>query len=65
MPITSSVQKLYPSEAYGTPNGDPRKAVADQIMTASKARFGDIIGRLSAADMKKVEQAIKVQLGLI
>ena len=62
VPITSSVQKLYPGEAYVTLNGDPRKAMADQLTTASKARLGDRIGRLSAADMKKVEHAIRVQL---
>ena len=65
VPITSSVQKLYPGEAYVTLNGDPRKAMADQLTTASKQRLGDRIGLLSAADMKKVDQAIRVQLDLI
>ena len=64
VPITSNVDKLYPSEAYVTLNGDPRKAVADQITTVSKTRFQNMIGRLSVADVKKVEQAIRVQLDL-
>jgi mRNA interferase MazF len=64
VPITSNVDKLYPSEAYVTLNGDPRKAIADQLTTVSKIRFQNMIGRLSAADMKKVEQAIRVQLDL-
>lgn len=64
MPITSSVQKLYPGEAYVSLDGEARKAMADQLTTASKQRFGDRIGMLSAADMKKIDQAIRVQLDL-
>lgn len=65
VPITSSVDRLFPSEAYVSLNGEARKAVADQLATSSKARFGSQIGRLSQDDMKKVEQAIRVQLGLV
>ncbi len=64
VPITSNTDKLYPSEAYVTLNGDQRKAVADQLTTVSKTRFKNTIGRLSAADMKKVEQAIRLQLDM-
>lgn len=64
VPITSNTDKLYPSEAYVTLNGDQRKAVADQLTTVSKTRFKNTIGRLSAADVKKVEQAIRLQLGM-
>ena len=39
VPITSNVDRLYPSESYVTLNGDPRKAVADQLTTASKTRL--------------------------
>ncbi len=64
VPITSNIDKLFPSEAYVTLNGDQRKAVADQITTVSKTRFKNTIGRLSAADMKKLEQAIRLQLDM-
>lgn len=64
VPITSNIDKLYPSEAYVTLNGDQRKAAADQLTTVSKTRFKNTIGRLSAADMKKVEQAIRLQLDM-
>jgi mRNA interferase MazF len=64
VPITSNVDKLYPSEAYVTLNGEQRKAAADQLTTASKTRFKNMMGRLSSADMKKVEQAIRLQLDL-
>jgi mRNA interferase MazF len=63
VPLTSNVDRLYPSEAYVTLEGQQRKAMADQLTTASKRRLLQRIGRLSQADIIKVEQAIKVQLG--
>lgn len=64
VPLTSKVDRLYPSEAYVTLEGQQRKAMADQLATASKSRLLQRIGRLSQDDIEKVEQAIKVQLGL-
>lgn len=64
VPITSNVDRLYPSEAYVTLNDDPRKALADQLTTVSKTRLQSKIGLLSAEDMKKVEQVIKVHLDM-
>jgi mRNA interferase MazF len=64
VPLTSKVERLYPSEAYITLNGEQRKAMADQIATVSKQRLRERLGTLSADDMKAVERAIKVQLGM-
>ena len=64
VPLTTSVDRLYPSEAYVTVRGKPHKAMADQLTTVSKGRLQNRVGRLSRADMQGVEQAIKVQLGL-
>lgn len=64
VPITSNVKKLFPSEAYIMLNGKQGKALADQLTTVSKLRLTNMEGKLSAADMKKVEQAIKTQLNL-
>jgi mRNA interferase MazF len=64
VPLTSNVNRLYPSEAYVTLEGQQRKAMADQLATVSKSRLQQRIGRLSQDDIGKVEQAIKVQLGL-
>ena len=64
VPLTSSIDRLYPSEAYVILNGKQNKAMADQVTTVSKVRLLNMIGRLSDADMKKIEQAIKVQLEL-
>ncbi len=64
IPITSNIDKLYPSETYVKIKGKKHKAMADQLTTVSKKRLVNIIGRLSKADMKKIEQAIRLQLGL-
>ncbi len=64
VPLTSSIDRLYPSEAYIVVKGKQSKAMADQLTTVSKVRLLNLVDRLSDADMKKVEQAIKVQLDL-
>ena len=64
VPLTSNVARLYPCEAYVTLQGRQRKAMADQIVTASKKRLQRRIGALSAADLAAVDQAIRVQLDL-
>lgn len=64
VPLTSSVQKLYPGEAFVLLNGEKRKAMADQIMTASKLRLRSRMGALSPRDVSAVEGAIKLHLGI-
>lgn len=64
VPVTSSVDRLYPSEAYITVRGKKRKTMADQLTTVSKTRLQSIVGRLSKPDLEAVERALKVQLGL-
>ncbi|MDA0734268.1 MAG: type II toxin-antitoxin system PemK/MazF family toxin [Chloroflexi bacterium] len=65
VPLTSNVQRLYPSEAYVTLNDRQNKAMADQIATVSKSRLRDREGVLSVDDMRKIEFALQVQLGLM
>jgi mRNA interferase MazF len=64
IPLTSNIDKLYPSEAYVMLNGKQNKALADQLTTVSKLRLSNMQGKLSAADLQKVEQAIRIQLDL-
>ena len=64
VPLTTSVDRVYPSEALVKVRGKKHKAMADQLTTVSKARLQNRVGRLSATDMQAVEQAIKVQLNL-
>ncbi len=64
VPLTSKIDRLYPSEAYVMLSGKQNKAMADQLTTISKSRLINMLGRISNSDMKKVENAVKVQLGL-
>ncbi len=64
IPLTSSVDRLYPSEAYAALNGRLNKAMADQLTTVSKQRLISQVGRVSGDDLFQIERAIRVQLGL-
>jgi mRNA interferase MazF len=64
VPITSKIDRVYPSEALVEVRGEKRKAMADQLTTASKQRLGSKLGTLSFEDMVRVEAAIAVQLAL-
>lgn len=64
VPLTSNIDRLYPSEAYVTINGKQSKAMADQLATVSKVRLSGRIGIISADDMYRVAEALKIQLGL-
>lgn len=64
VPLTSNVERLYPSEAFVSVKGQARKAMADQLATVSKIRLSRRLGQLGHADLEKVEHAMLVQLGL-
>ena len=64
VPLTTTGDRLYPSEALVTVRRKQHKAMADQLTTVSKRRLQNRAGRLSKIDMGAVEQAIKVQLEL-
>lgn len=65
VPLTSSVGRVYPSEALVTLDNKPGKAMADQLTTVSKQRLVNPAGQLSPEDMRKVERAVRVQLGML
>ena len=64
VPLTSSVERIYPSEAAVVIGGKKSKAMADQLATVSKERLFKRIGILSPADMAKIEEVIKIQLDI-
>ncbi len=64
VPFTSSTSGVYPGEALVRGGTRKSKAMADQIMAADKARLKSQLGTLSKADMRAVEDAIRVHLGL-
>jgi mRNA interferase MazF len=65
VPLTSTVDRLYPSEAVVMVKGKRHKAMADQLATVSKSRLSNRVAKLSKSDVEGVEQAIRVQLGLL
>ena len=65
VPLTSNIDRLYPSEAFITLNGKKAKAMADQLSTVSKIRLSGKIGEISTSDLKRVGEAIKIQLDLL
>jgi mRNA interferase MazF len=64
VPLTSKIDRLYPSEAIVDFEGKESKAMADQLATVSKSRLFKRAGILSGEDMHKVEEAVKIQLGI-
>jgi mRNA interferase MazF len=64
VPITSNVDKLYPSEAYVTFRGKKSKAMADQVTTVSKKRLINSAGSISKTEMEGIGKAIGTQLDL-
>ena len=65
VPLTSRVDRVYPSEAVVKVKRRQSKAMADQLTTVSKLRLIDQMGKLSARDMEKVEYAVMVQQSLV
>lgn len=64
VPLTSNVERLYPSEARVTLRGKAVKAMADQITTVSKQRLVNPAGAISDAEMTAINRAIAIQLDL-
>src|ERR1017187_2607523 len=64
VPLTSNIAKLYPGEAFVQLSLGQRKALATQITTVTKERMLSHIDDLAPADLKSVERAVLLQLGL-
>ena len=64
IPLSSQTSKLYPSEVLINLNGEARKAMADQVMTASKQRLKSRLGSLSRSDITAVEKILLFHLAI-
>jgi len=64
VPVSSQIERLYPAETYISLNGERRKAMADQITTASKRRLQRRLGALVREDLDAVVRAVCLQLGI-
>ena len=64
VPLTSNIDRLYPSEAYIILNDKKGKAMADQLTTVSKKRLIKKAGILSSEEMCQIGEAIRTHLDL-
>ncbi len=64
VPLSSKTEKLFPCDARVLVSGQESKAMADQLTTVAKEKCTGQIGVLSASDMRGVEIAMRIQLGL-
>ena len=64
VPLSSNVDKLYPSETKIRFGKITAKAMADQLTTVSELRFLEKAGEISGIEMKAVDYIIRLQLDL-
>jgi len=64
VPFTSNISRVYPCNVLVDVGGTTSKLMADQIMTADKNRLKKCIGVLNSNDMEKVEDTVRMHLGL-
>ena len=64
LPVTSHVESLYPGEALVEVDGKPARALGDQIRSLDRARMRRRLDTLSEDDMRAVDEALRVTLGL-
>ena len=64
IPLTTNIDRCYPSEACLSVGGKQAKAMADQLTTVSKARLMEKAGTVEPDDIRAVMRAVRTQLGL-
>lgn len=65
IPLTSNTANIYPSECLIETPEKMGKALCSQIVTLGKTRLKNQMGTVLHKDMKKLEKALMLQLGLI
>ena len=64
IPITGNVDSLYPGEVRIRLKGKPARVLGDQIRSIDRSRLGARLAALSSAELRKVEEAVQLTLGL-
>jgi mRNA interferase MazF len=68
VPVTSNVARVYPFQvllrADQTGLGRDAKAQAEQVRSVALERIGERVGRLPAAVMTELDEALRVHLAL-
>src|ERR1017187_3421981 len=59
VPVTSNISRVYSFEAILSVTGKPSKAMLDQIRCLDQSRLAGFIGRITPAEMKDVERALR------
>lgn len=68
VPVTSNIARIHPFQvllpAHQTGLARDSKAQAEQVRSVAVQRVGQRVGRLPAAVMSELDQALRVHLGL-
>lgn len=64
LPVTSNVRTIYPGEAMIEVQGKPARVLGDQIRSIDKTRLRSRLGRLTADEMRGVDDALRLTLAL-
>jgi mRNA interferase MazF len=64
LPITSNTESLYPGEAIVEIKGKQGRALGDQIRSIDKSRLKARVGRLTADETSRIDEALAITLGL-
>lgn len=64
IPVSSNVEKIYPSETTIQIEGNTGKVMADQLTTVSELRLVSKIGNVTEKELEEIESIIKLQLDL-
>lgn len=64
LPITSTIDKVFPFEAKIILQNGDAKVLSDQVRTVDKSRLNNRICSLTKAEMKDIERAIKITFSL-
>lgn len=65
IPLTRNTARVFPWDALVSVNGEDARAMCNQIQTADRSRFGRREAVLAAGEMRRVDQALRIQLALI
>ena len=68
VPVTSNIERVYPFQVL-LPAGETglvrdSKAQAEQVRSVAVERLGNRLGRVSAASMQRIDEALRLHLSL-
>ena len=64
LPVTGTVENVYPGEARITVRGRPARALGDQVRAVDRRRLTSRIAVLSREEAAAVEEALRITLDL-